>query len=134
MKRAELRGHFCFVHHDDLALGDLGDDFLVEQRAASSFDQVELRVDFVGAVDRDVDHRGTLGVDKRQSGLACGAGDVARRGEGAETGQFAGGIPAGDFPDGVDRGGTGAQPHDHAWLDKTHGIHGGGMFEGVPVL
>ncbi len=41
--------------HDHLLRG-CGNDFFAQQRAASAFDQIELRIDFVRAVDIDVDH------------------------------------------------------------------------------
>ncbi len=43
------------VDDDDELFGSRGYDFFVKQRAAAAFDEAELGVDFVGAVDGYID-------------------------------------------------------------------------------
>ena len=133
VKRAELRRHFGFVDHDNFALAGLRDDFFVEESAAATLDEVELRIDFVGAVDGQVNNGRTFSVDKREAGGLGSAGHFGRGGETAESGQFPGGVAAGDFADGMDGGRAGAEADDGAGLHEADGANGGGVFEGIPV-
>ena len=66
--RAECRGKFRIVDGDDLATSGLGDYFFAEERAASALNKVQIWIDFVGAVDGDVEilghgvvHQGNAG-------------------------------------------------------------------------
>ena len=130
---AELRRHFGFVDHDDFALAGLRDDFFMEQGATAAFDQVELRIDLVGAVDGQVDDCRAFGIDERKVGGLGGSGHFRRGGETAESGQFARGVAAGDFADGVDGGRAGAEADDGAGFDEADGINGSSVFERIPV-
>src|ERR1700741_3744520 len=55
--RAEPFDQFRLVHDDDHAPGRMSDDFLSNQRSAQTFDQIQLRRYFVGAVDGNIDMR-----------------------------------------------------------------------------
>jgi hypothetical protein len=48
------------IYDDDEAAGGRGDDLFVEQRATSALDQPQVGVDFVGAVNCDVDFRNLI--------------------------------------------------------------------------
>ena len=133
VKCAELRGHFGFVDDDDFALAGLRDDFLVEQGAAAALDEIELRIELVGAVDGEIDGGRAFGVDQGKSGGFGGTGHLGGRGETAESGKFAGGMAAGDLAHGVDGGRAGSKADDGAGFDETDSINGGGVFERIPV-
>ena len=55
MERADLVDQLALVHDPDDFLGHRRDDLFAVERAAAAFDGVELRVDLVHAVDREVD-------------------------------------------------------------------------------
>ena len=133
MQCAETRRHLGIVDHDDLSLGRLGDDLFVEERASAALDEVKFRIDFVGAVDRDVNGLRSGIVNQRNPGLAGDAGDVGRGGEGFDAGQLAGGVATGDFADGMDGGRPRAEAHGHARLDEADGTDGGFFFQGITV-
>ena len=101
---AEARREFGFIDDDDLAFRGLGDDFFVKECAATAFDEVEGGVDFIRAVDGEVDAFRSGGFHERETGLLREATDDGRCGEGAESGQFAGAVAAGDFLDGMNGG------------------------------
>src|SRR5262245_39018120 len=86
----------------------MGDDFLANQRTSQPFDQIELRRNFIGAIDRDIDFRMILQSCERHSNfssqdsrrlrcryaehtqpvlhaLAQCTDEVGRRGSGTET-------------------------------------------------
>ena len=129
--RAETVGEFGFVYHDDLALCCLGHDFFVKQGSAAAFDQIELRVHFVGAVDCDVEREGTLGSDERQPGIRGHPRDFRGRGKSPDAIQLSRLVAPRDFPHGVHCGGPGAEADGRPRLDKTHGINGGLFFKFV---
>ena len=54
---AELIGKLGLIHHDDQARAGLGDDFLAQQGAAAAFDHIEIGIDFVSAIDGEVNAR-----------------------------------------------------------------------------
>ncbi len=55
---AKAVDHFGFVHDDQQPLAGVGQNLLPQERAAKAFDQVEIsRVDFIRAVDGDIDLR-----------------------------------------------------------------------------
>src|SRR6266478_3554620 len=56
-KLTESRNELGGVSHHDHPLRGRSDDLLAQQRAAAAFDQPQLRIDFIGAVDGDVDLR-----------------------------------------------------------------------------
>ena len=133
VKGAELRGHFGFVDDDDFALAGLGDDFFVKEGTAAAFDEIEVRVDFIGTVDGEVDGGGALIVDEREPGGGGFTGHFGGGGEAAEAGELSGLMKAGDLAEGVDRGRAGAEADDGAGFDEADGIDGGGVLEGVLV-
>jgi hypothetical protein len=72
----------CVYHHYEL-FGGGGYDFFAEERAASAFDQLQVGVDFVGAVDGYVDVLAFVECGQRDAearglvALVVGAGDAA---------------------------------------------------------
>ena len=52
---AERGNDLAGVGNDDLGLGDGCDDLLTQHCATTALDEAEVRVDFVGAVDSDVE-------------------------------------------------------------------------------
>src|SRR5271170_4281575 len=56
-KRAEPWHELGRIDDDDHALRGGGDDLLAQQRPAAALDQIELGIDFVGTVDRQVEFR-----------------------------------------------------------------------------
>ena len=63
-----IGGEFRIVDGDDLATGGLGDYFFTKERAASTFNKVQIRIDFVCAVDGEIEicghgivHQGNAG-------------------------------------------------------------------------
>ena len=54
---AKHRRQLCFIDDDDLPATGLGHDLLVEQRPSTAFDEVQVRIDLVGAVDGQVHQR-----------------------------------------------------------------------------
>ena len=119
---AEPVGHFRFVDHDDFAARGLRDDFLVEKRTSSAFDQVELRIDLVRAVDGDVDGDGTLGSEQGQACCGRSTCDFGRCGESPYSRQPSCTVSASDFANGMDGGRAGAQSHGHSRFDQLHGM------------
>ena len=114
--RAEALGALRRVDDDHLACARLRDELLAEQRAATALDEVELRVDLVGAVDRDVDlPRHVVGEqrDPDAPGLVRGL-DRGRHAD--DVGQLTAREQRTDATGGVDRGRAGAEPDDHAGL------------------
>jgi hypothetical protein len=81
-----------------LPFSGLGDDFLVKEGAAAAFDDVETRIHFVRAINRDIDGRRAFLLDERETGFGGDAGDLGRRGEAADAGEFAGGMAAEPVP------------------------------------
>ena len=55
VQRPQAVRQLAVVHHDDLAIGGLRDNLLMKERTASALDQVELRINLVGAIDGDID-------------------------------------------------------------------------------
>jgi hypothetical protein len=51
---------FTRIRNDNHARGSVGDDFLAQQRAATSLDQREARADLVGSIDIKIKARGLL--------------------------------------------------------------------------
>ena len=106
--RAELVGKFGLVDHDDQALSGLGDDFFPQQRAAAAFDHVEIGIDFIGAVDGQVDARMMLECAERNAeSLGIGFGGQ-RGGDGDDIAQLSALNALGDAAGGEDGGTAGA--------------------------
>ena len=61
-------------------LRSCGHDFFFEQRPAATFDEIQLRVDLIGAVNGDIDHPGIVGFDEWNAGLSCEGGGVVEVG------------------------------------------------------
>ena len=87
-----------------------GNDFFVEERAAAAFDQVELRVELIGAVDGDVDLLDFVKIGERDAEFRGGFARVDRGGDAAD---FQPGFDAiADELDGVGGGRAGAEADD----------------------
>src|SRR5215813_12302616 len=61
MPRAEVGRQLTLIHHDDFPATNLGQNLLPEQRPSPTFDQVELGINFVRTVDREIDGDCLLG-------------------------------------------------------------------------
>ena len=127
---AEHGDLFAGVGDDDEFLGGRRDDFFVEERAAAAFDEIELRIEFVGAVDGHVNMLDFVETGERDAescgGFACvvGGGYAADFEAGCDT--FA------DELDGVSSGGAGAKADDLAVFDELEGgARGGFLFDFV---
>ena len=51
----ELWNHFAFIHDDDVAAGGLSEHFFPQKRPSAALYEIEIRIDFVGAVYGDFD-------------------------------------------------------------------------------
>jgi len=118
-KRAEHGNLFAGVSDDDEFLGSRGDDFFVEQGAAAAFDQIELWIKFVGAIDGDVDLLDFVETGQRDAQFGRGFARVDRGGDAADFepcfDTFA------DELDGVSGGRAGAEADDLAVFDELNG-------------
>ena len=130
---AEPRDKFGGVGDDDHALGGGGDDFLAQQRAAAALDETQRAVDFVGAVDRQVEFGTIVEGGERNAGSAWACAPSPR-----EVG-----TPTIDRPalhalaeqiDEMARGRAGSQPELHAGLDKFKRAAGGFALQLFEIL
>ena len=129
--RAKPVHELAAVDDDGEAVARGRDDLLAQQRSAQSLDQIErAALDFVGAVDREIDlpmfaERGERNV--RRCGLRC----RALRGGNADKAQALPMTPRKCF-DRESRRRAAAEPDDHVILDQLHCGLGGGALESVP--
>ena len=75
-KLAQHRDLLARVTDDDQLPGRRSDDLFPQQRAAAAFDEIQLRIEFVGAVDGDVDlleflERGQRNAQATARSLVC---------------------------------------------------------------
>ena len=116
--------------HDELVGGGL-DHLLAEEGAAAAFDEVEVGVDLVGAVDGEI-----------EAGIVVedGEGDAERAGlllralggrDPDDVSELAGGEECAELGDDEGGGGAGAEAEDHAALDGLHGLVGSESLEVV---
>ena len=123
---AEHGDLFAGVGDDDELLGGGGHDFFVEERAAATFDEIEMRVELIGAVDGDVDLLDFVKIGERDAEFECGFAGVIRGGDAAD---FEAGFDAfADELDGVGGCRAGAKADDLAVFDELDGDAGGGFF------
>src|SRR5580704_3787020 len=66
-KRAEPWHELGRIGNDDHALRGGGDDLLAQQRPAAALDQIELGIDFVGPVDRQIEFRNVVKCSERNA-------------------------------------------------------------------
>ncbi len=127
---AEHRDLFAGICDDDEFFGGGCDHFFVEERAAAAFDEIEMRIEFVGAVDGDVDLLDFVEVGERDAEFSGGFARVDRRGDAAD---FQAGFDAvADELDGVGGGRTGTEADDLAIFDELKaGARGGFFFDFV---
>ncbi len=64
------------VGDDHHAFAGIGHDLLAQQRRAAALDQPKFRIEFVGAVDRQIEFRGLVQRGQRDAGMF---GEAARR-------------------------------------------------------
>lgn len=67
---AEAGDDFFFADDDDEFFGDGGDDFFAGEVAAAAFGEVEVGIDFIGAIDGDVDGFGLFEGGEGDAGVA----------------------------------------------------------------
>jgi hypothetical protein len=131
----DFDGHGEAAEHRNLLAG-VGDDdefarggrhhFFIEERAAAAFDQVELRVEFVGAVDGDVN---VLDFVKAGEGDAEFSGHLARVDRGGDAADFEAGLDAiTDELDCISGRRAGAEADNLAVLNELKGGARGGFF------
>ena len=73
------------VDQDDELFGRGRHNLFLQQRAASALDEIEVRIDLIRAVDRDIDHPGIVGIDEDDPLLLGERGRFLRRGDSAKS-------------------------------------------------
>ena len=111
-KRPSTSTHFEFVGDHDHAIRRRGDDLFAQQRAAAALDDIERRIDFIGAIDGQIEP-----VDVVERGQLDAAS--YRVGAGRFRGRHADHVKPGADPfaqkfDEMFRGRTGAEAELHA--------------------
>ena len=125
-KIAEHGDLFTGIGDDNEFLGGGGDDFLVKERAAATFDEIELRVELVGAVDGYVDLLDFVEAGEGDAEFSGHRARVDRRGDAAD---FEAGLDAiADELDGIGGRRAGAKADNLAVLDELKGGARGGFF------
>ena len=120
-----LRG----VGDDDHAVRRRGDDLLAQKRAATALDEAKLRVELVGAIDRQVEGRGFLeGGERNAEGGCLGLGRLG--GRDAEHLE-AGADPRPQEVDEMARRRARAEAEAHARLDQLQGLFRGAALGGI---
>ena len=122
---------FGIIDDDDEALGRLGDDLLAQVGAAAAFDEIERGIDFIGAVDGDIDARAFGQCRQWDAEFDGGPLGGERGGYSADVGQFAAAERMGDAAGGENGGAAAAQAHDHARFDEAGGVFARLLFESV---
>ena len=127
LRRAD-RGHALrAVGDDDHPVARRGDDLLAQHRTAGALDGVERGVDFVGAIDREVDPGGHL--DELDAGLAGAGFGGEAGGDGLDL--KAGANLIGERRDRERGGRAGAEPDDHPGADFGNRGERGEAFVGL---
>ncbi|GER29927.1 UDP-N-acetylmuramate--L-alanine ligase [Striga asiatica] len=107
-----------FIHDDDEFFAHGFNHFLSKERPAPALDQIQIRVDLVGAVDRQIYGRGDgLLVRLRGGGDADDVPELPLLQE------------VGDAVDGVPGRGARAEPDDHAGFHVLDGLVGGDFLQ-----
>jgi hypothetical protein len=86
---AESLDDFRFVRDDDESERLLLDDLLAQQRTAASFDQAQIGVDLVGAIDGEIDRRHLEQRERRDALRARQCLGIFRRARAADVAQRA---------------------------------------------
>ena len=130
-KGAEAANELALIGDDDHARGGCSDDLLAQQRAAAAFDEIEIVVGFVRAIDDEIERREVVELGDRD---AERAGLLARA---------LGGGRAGDLQAGADAFGeeieerfgraAGPEPELHAVADEIERAGGRGALQGILV-
>ena len=117
---AETRDEFFFADDDDEAFGDGSDDFFAGEVSAAALGEVECGIDFVGAVDGDVER---VNLIESGQGDADFAGHLfgEEAGGDAESFDFAGGDASAQGADEGECGPAGPKPDTVAVTYKVRG-------------
>ena len=75
---------FAGIGDDDQFARGRCDNFFIKERAAAPFDQIEMRIEFVGAVDGDVDVLDFVETGERDAELGRHFACVVRSGDAAD--------------------------------------------------
>ena len=133
MLAPELRGELGVIHDDDLAQARLGDDLLAEERSPAALDEVEVGVDLVGAVDREIDD-GMLGQRReRDADLPRELRARARRRDAEHVLQVPRLHEHADAADREQRRAPRAEADDHPGAHEVRGALAGRLLEIVAV-
>ena len=73
------------VDQDDELFGRSRDNLFLQERAAAALDEIEVRIDLICPIDRDIDHPGIIGIDEFDSLLPGEHGCFLRRGHSAKS-------------------------------------------------
>src|SRR5213593_3815452 len=114
---AEPRNELVTLDQDDLAPRRRRHDALAHQGSAVPFDQVEVGIDLVGSIHRDIDIR--LEADQRDAELPRELGRRLRDGHAAHAEAVA--HTGGESPHERCRGSARAEPHGGVVLDEPEG-------------
>jgi hypothetical protein len=85
---AQSPGELRFVDDDDLAAAGASDDLLPQKRSAAALDQIQVRIDLVGAVDRQIDHGMCIERCERYPEVSRHRGDLVRARDGEDVGEL----------------------------------------------
>ena len=123
---AEHRNLFAGIGDYDQFARSRCYNFFVKESAAATFDQVEMGVEFVGAIDRDVDMLDFIEVRERNAELSGHLSGVNRSGDAADLESGFDAIT--DELDGVGGRRAGAEANDLAILNELKSGARGGFF------
>jgi hypothetical protein len=121
-RAAEPRHELGLVDDDDEPIAGALDHLLPEQRPAAALDEVEVRVDLVGAVDGEADAGARGGVERKQRDPDAGGVGLRLEGGGnaGDPGQRAHAEEVAQAVQRVRGRGTRAQAQRHAGLHELH--------------
>ena len=122
--RTERGRRLRVVDDDHLAPTRLSDHLLAQERATVALDQIQRGIDFIGAVDGEVDDRVLDQRDEWDPDLRRVVCTHVGGGDADDVAQAAVAQRRTDGPDRPDRGGPGAETHDHARLHPLHRTFG----------
>ena len=120
---------FALIYDDQLAPRSLGDDLFAQQRAAAALDEVQLRVHFVGAVDRQVDAGLRFQTGQRDAEATRFLRHSARGRNADNVVQLTRRQQLAEAADGQQRGAAFAQAQHHARLHEVERAFGSLLLE-----
>ena len=125
----ELVDELGIIDDDDQALAGLGDDLLAQMGAATAFDEIECGIDFIGAVDGDIDARMLGEGRQRDAEFDGGRFGGERGGHADDCAELAALERKGDAAGGEDGGAAAAEANGHAGFDEAGGEFARASFE-----